>query len=138
MASRKLVAQHQPVFLAALPRDPRVELSRLFGGVAAKVGGQTFAILIADSVAVWLPEAERAEALALPGAAPFDPMGRARKSEKVMLPASLMADPAGLAHWLARAYEATLSHRAGEPRPRPSPSSPAKRLRPRSATTRKR
>jgi TfoX/Sxy family transcriptional regulator of competence genes len=79
----------------------------MFGGVAAKVNGHIFAGLFARSVMLWLPEPERAEALALPGAAPFDPMGDGRATDKVMLPERLMSKPAELRRWIARAFEAT-------------------------------
>jgi hypothetical protein len=54
---------------------------------------------------IWLPEAERAGALALNGAAPFDPMGNGRvRSDKIMLPESMMKDPVELRRWIARAF----------------------------------
>jgi hypothetical protein len=57
---------------------------------------------------IWLPEAERAEALALEGAEPFDPMGDGRmRSDKVMLPVSMMDEPDELRRWIARAFKAT-------------------------------
>jgi len=56
---------------------------------------------------IWLPERDRADALALPGAAPFDPMGDGRaKSNKVMLPERMMTKPADLRRWIARAFTA--------------------------------
>jgi hypothetical protein len=108
MAWVKVPAEHQPVFLAALPQDPRVETLKMFGGVAAKVNGNLFAGLFGLSVMIWLPEAERARALALPGAAPFDPMADGRRSDKVMLPPAFMKQPAQLKRWLGRAFEAAL------------------------------
>ena len=59
----------------------------MFGGVAAKVNGNIFAGLFGRSTMVWSPEPERGRALALDGAAPFDPMGDGRaRSDKIMLP----------------------------------------------------
>jgi hypothetical protein len=96
MAWVKVPPQHHPVFHAALPNDPRVETKPMFGGIAAKVNGHVFAGLFGRSAMIWLPEPDRAEALALPGAAPFDPMGDGRAtSQKVMLPERMMANPAG-------------------------------------------
>jgi hypothetical protein len=93
------------VFHAALPKDPRVETLKMFGGVAAKVNGNIFAGLFGRSTMVWLPEPDRAEALALVGAAPFDPMGDGRaRSDKVMLPERMMRKPAELRAWIARAF----------------------------------
>jgi TfoX/Sxy family transcriptional regulator of competence genes len=105
MAWVKVPPENHPVFYAALPKDPRVETQKMFGGVAAKVNGNVFAGLFGRSTMVWLPEPDRAEALALEGAAPFDPMGDGRaRSDKVMLPERMMRDPAALQAWLARAF----------------------------------
>ena len=105
MAWVKIPPENRPVFLAALPKDPRVETMKMFGGVAAKVNGHMFAGLFGRSTMIWLPEAERPEALALDGAAPFDPMGNGRRSDKVMLPESMMKKPPLLRRWLLRAFK---------------------------------
>jgi hypothetical protein len=106
MAWVKVPPEHHPLFVAALPKDTRVETMKMFGGVAAKVNGHIFAGLFGRSTMIWLPEPERARALALPGAAPFDPMGDGRaRSDKVMLPEKMMRDPKALAGWVARAFE---------------------------------
>jgi uncharacterized protein YdhG (YjbR/CyaY superfamily) len=108
MAWVKVPAENHPKFHAALPRDPRVETRKLFGGVAAMMNGHLFAGLFGRSTMIWLPEGERAAALALPGASPFDPMGNGRfRSDKVMLPERMMDAPAELRHWIARAFAAT-------------------------------
>jgi hypothetical protein len=39
MAWIKVPAENHPLFLSALPQDPRVETMKMFGGVAAKVNG---------------------------------------------------------------------------------------------------
>jgi TfoX/Sxy family transcriptional regulator of competence genes len=107
MAWVKVPAEHYPLFLAALPKDARVETLKMFGGVAAKVNGNVFAGLFGSSTMIWLPEKQRASALALEGAAPFDPMGDGRaRSDKVMLPERFMREPAELKRWLARAFKA--------------------------------
>ena len=106
MAWVKVPPEHHPIFRAALPTDARVETKQMFGGVAATVKGNLFAGLFGRSTMIWLPEDERKEALALAGAAPFDPMGNGYKSEKVMLPESFMKKPAELRRWIARAFEA--------------------------------
>jgi hypothetical protein len=103
----KVPPENHPLFHAALPKDPRVETLQMFGGVAAKVNGHIFAGLFGRSTMVWLPGPDRAEALALEGAEPFDPMGNGRvRSDKVMLPESLMDEPAELRAWVARAFKA--------------------------------
>lgn len=66
MAWVKVPPEHHPVFHAALPNDPRVEAKPLFGGIAAKVNGHVFAGLFGRSAMIWLPEPDRADALALP------------------------------------------------------------------------
>jgi hypothetical protein len=103
----KVPPEHRPLFLAALPDDARVEAVQMFGGVAAKVNGHLFAGLFGRSTMVWLPEPDRAEALALQGASMFDPMGDGRmRSDKVMLPESVMHDLKGLRAWIGRAFNA--------------------------------
>ena len=107
MAWVKVPPENHPVFYAALPKDARVETLKMFGGVAAKVNGNFFAGLFGRSTMVWLPEPERAEALALEGASYFDPMGDGRmRSDKVMLPERMMREPAQLRAWLARSFAA--------------------------------
>ena len=107
MAWIKVPAEHHPIFRAALPKDPRVDTFPMFGGVAAKVNGNFFAGLFGRSSIIWLPENERGEALALEGAAFFDPMGDGRaRSDKVMLPEAMMEEPDELRRWLARAFKA--------------------------------
>ena len=107
MAWIKVPPENHPVFRAALPKDPRVATMQMFGGVAATVNGHIFAGLFGRSTMVWLSEADRAAALALDGASMFDPMGNGRvKSDKVMLPESMMAEPRELRLWIARAFKA--------------------------------
>jgi hypothetical protein len=118
MAWVKVPTENHPLFHAALPKDPRVETMKLFGGVAAKINGNLFAGLFGRSTMLALPEPERAEALALDGAAMFDPMGDGRaRSDKVMLPEKMMRDPAALRGWIARAFKAAaaLPPKTGKP-----------------------
>jgi hypothetical protein len=103
----KVPPENHPLFHAALPKDPRVETLKMFGGVAAKVNGNLFAGLFGLSTMVFLSDADRAEALELDGASLFDPMGDGRmRSDKVMLPESMMRKPAQLRAWVARAFDA--------------------------------
>ncbi len=109
MAWVKVSPEHHPIFVDALPRDRRIERIKMFGGIAAKVNGHIFAGLFGRSSIVQLPEPDRAAALALEGAGPFDPMGNGRvMSEKVMLPEGMMADEEELRAWLSRAFQAAL------------------------------
>jgi hypothetical protein len=107
MAWVRVPPENHPIFHAALPKDPRVETLKMFGGVAAKVNGHLFAGLFGRSTMLLLPEPDRAAALALEGASLFDPMGDGRaRSDKVMLPERIMADPAELRRWVAKAFAA--------------------------------
>jgi TfoX/Sxy family transcriptional regulator of competence genes len=107
MAWVKVPPENQPIFLAALPKDPRVETLKMFGGIAAKVNGNLFAGLFGRSTMLLLPEPHRAKALALDGASRFDPMGDGRaRSDKVMLPEAMMKEPAELRRWIKRAFDA--------------------------------
>jgi TfoX/Sxy family transcriptional regulator of competence genes len=107
MAWVKVPPEHHPLFLAALPKDHRVETRNMFGGIAASVHGRIFAGLFGRSTMVGLDAADRAAALALEGAAPFDPMGDGRaRSDKVMLPEAMMDDAPELRRWIKRAFEA--------------------------------
>lgn len=107
MAWVQVPPENHPLFHAALPKDPRVETMKMFGGVAAKVNGHLFAGLFGQSTMLLLAEPDRAEALRLEGAALFDPMGNGRvRSDKVMLPESVMHNPAELRRWIARAFKA--------------------------------
>jgi hypothetical protein len=107
MAWVKVPPENHALFHAALPKDPRVETLKMFGGVAAKVNGNFFAGLFGRSTMVQLPEPDRARALALDGAALFDPMGDGRvRSDKVMLPERMMREPAELRAWMKRALDA--------------------------------
>jgi TfoX/Sxy family transcriptional regulator of competence genes len=107
MAWVKVPPEHHPLFLAALPRDPRIDTQKMFGGIAARVNGHIFAGLFGRSTMLLLPEPDRAAALALEGASMFDPMGDGRaRSDKVMLPESMMDEPEELRRWVLRAFEA--------------------------------
>jgi hypothetical protein len=109
MAWVKVPPENHPIFYAALPKDPRVETMKMFGGVAAKVNGHLFAGLFGRSTMLLLAEPDRAAALALDGASLFDPMGDGRaRSDKVMLPENMMADAAKLRAWIARAFKAAM------------------------------
>ncbi len=110
MGWTKIPKEHAPLFYAALPDDPRVEVVHMFGGVASTVHGRMFGGLWADSALVRLPAAARAEVLAS-GGTPFDPMGRGASKDMVVLPASVMRDREALHGWLLQA----LAHTAAMP-----------------------
>jgi TfoX/Sxy family transcriptional regulator of competence genes len=106
MAWIKIPAEHHPVFLAALPNDPRIRHLKMFGGLAAKANGQMFAGLFARSFVVKLDAEAQQEALALDGAAMFDPMGNGRiMRDTVHMPEQTFDEPAELRRWLKRSFD---------------------------------
>ena len=106
MAWTKIPAEHHPLFLEALPRDPKVTTIKMFGGLAGLVNGHMFAGLFGRSAIAKLGPDDHTAALKLDGAERFDPMGNGRvMSNTVLLPESVMDEPAELRHWLARALD---------------------------------
>jgi TfoX/Sxy family transcriptional regulator of competence genes len=106
MAWIKIPAENHALFRTALPTDRRIETLQMFGGLAAKVNGHLFGGTFGRSVMLLLSEADRVEALALDGAAPFDPMGNgAMRTDKVQMPDAIMDEPAELAAWVRRSFE---------------------------------
>jgi TfoX/Sxy family transcriptional regulator of competence genes len=130
MAWVKVPAEHHPLFLAALPRDPRVTQLQMFGGIAVKANGRLFGGLFGRSIIVRLSPEDRERALALDGAAPFDPMGNGRGSrETIAMPEAVMDEPEELRDWLARALAYALSQPAkpvGPPKAKPKAGARAK------------
>jgi TfoX/Sxy family transcriptional regulator of competence genes len=107
----KIPKANHPLFLAALPRDPRVVTLAMFGGIAGLVNGNMFGGLFGKSAIAKLGEADYAEAMKLDGSEPFDPMGRGHvMSNTVLLPEAVLDEPAELRDWLRKAftYAATL------------------------------
>ena len=128
MAWVKVPVENHPLFLAALPKDKRITTMQMFGGVAAMVNGNLFGGLFGRSIIVKLSDADRPEALALDGTAPFDPMGNGRASKDTLQMAeSVMDDPAELRDWLRRAYAhaATLPPKAPKTPKKPAVAKPA-------------
>jgi len=117
MAWTKIPPENIPLFREALPPDRRIQTLQMFGGLAAKVNGNFFGGAFGRSVMLLLSEADRAEALALEGAAPFDPMGNgAKRSDKVQMPEAIMDEPDELRAWVKRSfdYAATLPKKAAK------------------------
>ena len=128
MAWVKVPPENHPIFRAALPKDPRVETMKMFGGVAAKVNGHLFAGLFGRSTMVWLQEPDRTAALALDGATMFDPMGDGRaRSDKVMLPERFMSNPPELRRWIARAFKGAAALPAKASKKAPARKGPPKK-----------
>jgi len=124
MAWVKIPAENHPLFHAAVPKDRRVSVVKMFGGVAAMVNGNMFGGLFARSIIVKLSPADQDKARKLDGTEPFDPMGKGVvMKDTLLLPESVMEDPAELKTWLARglAYTATLpakKKKAGAAKPK--------------------
>ena len=128
MAWIKVPAENHPLFRSALPKGATTK--NMFGGVAAFVNDNMFGGLFARSIIVQLSDADRLEALALDGAAPFDPMGSGRLSRKVQMPESVMDEPDEMKRWLQRAYDyvATLpKKKKSAPKKKPAKKKPAKK-----------
>jgi TfoX/Sxy family transcriptional regulator of competence genes len=110
MAWIKIPAENHPLFLAALPKDPRISTLRMFGGLAALVNGHMFSGLFARSVMAKLSPADQAAALALDGTSPFDPMGNGRvMTDTLLLAEEVMDDPQVLRDWLRRSFDFALT-----------------------------
>ena len=110
MAWTKIPAEHHPLYLAALPKDPRISTMRMFGAIVAMVNGHMASGLFARSVLVRLSPADQAEALALDGSGPFDPMGNGRAMrDTILLAEEVMDDPRVLRDWLRRSFEHALT-----------------------------
>jgi TfoX/Sxy family transcriptional regulator of competence genes len=126
MAWVKVPAEHHPIFRAAVPKGSTTK--NMFGGVAAFVNNNMFGGLFGHSIVVKLSDTDRKEALALDGAAPFDPWGNGRiVSSMVHMPESVMDEPAELRSWLRRGYThvATLPKKKPKPAKKPATKKPA-------------
>jgi TfoX/Sxy family transcriptional regulator of competence genes len=133
MAWVKIPKENHPIFHAALPQDPRVATVNMFGGVAAKVNGQMFAGLFGRGAIVKLSPTDQRAALALDGAALFDPMGNGRvMHDTVLLPEQVMDEPDELRGWLRKAldYTATLPAKRKPSRGKTAAASPTKKKAP--------
>ena len=98
-SSPELVAR----FDATAARFPEAERRKMFGYPAMFVGGNLVTGLFAQRWMIRLPDDDRAELLALPGAGPFEPMaGRAMKGYAT-LPNEVIADDTALEGWVRRA-----------------------------------
>jgi hypothetical protein len=84
-------------------RFPDAQRRKMFGYPALFVGGNLVTGLFAEHWMIRLPDGDRTELLALPGAMPFEPMpGKPMKGYAVLTP-DVVADDAALDGWLRRA-----------------------------------
>jgi TfoX/Sxy family transcriptional regulator of competence genes len=101
---------------------PGAEVRKMFGYPAAFYNGQMFACVFGEQMIVRLPQAEKAELLARPGAALFEPMPGRVMREYVVLPPAAIADASALDEWLDRAlaYVAALPPKAAKAPKKPN------------------
>ena len=94
------------LFEAVAPEPPVAERRKMFGMPCSFANnGQMFFGVYGNSLMLRLSEADRAEIMKLPGAAPFEPQpGRVMK-EYVALPPALQADRKLLNKWIGRALD---------------------------------
>lgn len=106
----KSSAQLAETFQAAVPDGPGVERRQMFGYPCAFVNGNMFTGLHEERLIVRLPEQQRAELLALDGAAVFEPMKGRPMREYVVVPPAILDDETTLRTWMRRArdYAASL------------------------------
>ena len=86
--------------LATMPGDRR----RMFGYPCGFLNGLLVTGTFADRVIVRLSEADRAEALRIEGAEPFDPMQGRPMREYVVLPTTVCESADELRGWVDRAF----------------------------------
>ena len=110
MAWRKPPEENVRLLDDLMPQGPApVDYRPMFGCACYWTGGNMVAFVHQDDLVVRLPEGQRAEILAMPGAHVFEPMGRPMR-EYVALPSTMLADREAVRGWLERAlaYTATL------------------------------
>ncbi|CAN5371050.1 hypothetical protein BH11MYX1_BH11MYX1_19810 [soil metagenome] len=110
MAWTKTPLANDGLFRTALPRDPRIVLTKMFGCLIGLVHGRMYAGTFGRSVFIRLAPDDRSEALRLDGAELFDPMSKGGLREMVFFPEAVMDERAELEDWLRRglAYAVTL------------------------------
>jgi TfoX/Sxy family transcriptional regulator of competence genes len=93
-------------FTAVTDRHPDVARRKMFGEIAGFVNGNMVTGLHSGRWFVRLTGDDKAEALAMPGARPFEPMPGRPMGDYVVLPSAIVEDDAALDGWLGRAIAA--------------------------------
>jgi TfoX/Sxy family transcriptional regulator of competence genes len=93
--------------VSVLPPD--AEQRKMFGYPCVFVNGQLCAGVHQDNIMLRLSEAERADFLALDGAARFEPMPGRPMREYVVVPRRMLQSPDQLVTWLEKSYAYTKS-----------------------------
>lgn len=105
-------------FRQAVADLPEAQQRPMFGYQAAFVHGNMFTGLHEDRWVVRLPEPERDELLAEPGASQFEPMAGRPMQDYVVLPVPIAAEPARVRAWVERAHAHAMSLPPKAPRGR--------------------
>jgi TfoX/Sxy family transcriptional regulator of competence genes len=84
-------------------RFPDAERRKMFGYPALFVGGNLVTGLFSEQWMIRLPDVDREALLAVPGAAPFEPMAGKPMKGYATLPPDVVADDAALDDWVRRA-----------------------------------
>jgi TfoX/Sxy family transcriptional regulator of competence genes len=90
-------------FAGLVPDRPGVEVKPMFGNLGAFVNGNMFMGLFGSDVGVKLPDAQRAELLAEPGAGPFGPAERPMGGYVTMPPP--LTEPGSGDAWVRRSLD---------------------------------
>jgi TfoX/Sxy family transcriptional regulator of competence genes len=90
------------LFEALVATAPGAKVKPMFGNFAVFKDGTMFAGIFGDQVFVRLAEADRAKAVALPGAQLFEPMKGRPMKEYVCMPAAVLADKKKTSEWVAK------------------------------------
>ena len=100
---RPVPPENAAIFGQVLQRFPEAEPRRMFGCPCAFIQGNMFTGLHQESMIFRLSPEDRADLLALPGAAPFVSMEGRPMREYVVAPPEMLALPDELEKWMARA-----------------------------------
>jgi TfoX/Sxy family transcriptional regulator of competence genes len=103
------------LFEESLPDDPRAERRKMFGYPCIFVGGNMCAGLHQSAMFARLSPADAA---ALPGARPFEPMPGRPMAGYVLVPDDVLADEAALAALIAQAVAFTATVPAKQKKPK--------------------
>jgi TfoX/Sxy family transcriptional regulator of competence genes len=90
-------------FTAVTDRHPDIARRKMFGEIAGFVNGNMVTGLHSGRWFVRLTGDDKTEALALPGAGPFEPMPGRPMGDYIVLPPAVVEDDEALDGWLGRA-----------------------------------
>ena len=114
----ELVERFQALTQNLVAESPDVERRQMFGYPALFASGHHATGLFRTTWIVRLADADRAELLLMPGAAPFEPVPGRSMGGYVVLPPSVVADDEALVAWVDRAIAYGRSLPPKRPKPR--------------------